>query len=191
MSKIYIISNQPKILQSKINSPERIVFGNLGPDNTHSISSTNETLLGNNFYMIGFNTGNSSRLKLSHITIYSKKYSGDGVQAGLYANSNNLPGTLLQNSNNINSEITSHTAPKKIRLSFNNYSLSPSTTYWIGLNTLCSWYYELEPETYTSYNDSGYTLVGKAKSQTGLNGPWSSWDPNLGGIQLSLSIEAY
>lgn len=197
MSKLQIVSSIPKIIMvggaPKIYTPEKVIFGNLGANNTDAISSTSITLTGNNFYMIGFNTGNTSRLKIAYATFYLR-HASDSIKASIYSNIDNLPGSLLINSIPINP--IKHSSSAKYRFFFNNYLLSANTTYWIGITSNCSWYVETVPEIYTDYNNSGYSFVNRARSLNGLNGPWSYWDPIIDegfttGVQLSLSIEAY
>lgn len=160
---------------------ESIVFGNLGNNNDfYQAWSSNYNIVNPNRRMIGFNTGNSSKLNLSSvICVLSPNQLLDNIRCVIMSDNNGSPGQVLARSNSIN---IYNIGAKKYRFVFNNILLSSNTNYWIGIDAeRILWFLNttLFSPTLQEYNNSGYSYISVKTSNNNLSGPWTTDSSNI------------
>ena len=171
-----------------------VVYGNLGPNGTISISTSGGiTLTSSAWRAIAFTPGGSDLL-LSTATIgLSVNAAGSAdVRLDLYSNNSGVPGTSLFNTTQT---LSANTVAQPIDFTLNQ-TLSSGTTYWIvaqnvsGSGTLTWRPADTSPLVGpTTQNSSGWTNLGNSTGISSSNGG-VTWGSTGTGASNAISLNA-
>jgi hypothetical protein len=161
-----------------------VVFGNLGPTGTATLSSQNTDITTVEKYAAAFTTGTAglSPLRLTSITLglFHSETQSLPFTLSIYNDDNGEPGLIAFTSQPVTiGDVALY------EFMFKSQALSANTTYWILPNTGLSWYRtSFSPRTPVAYNNSGYTFSGYRS----IEPPSTTWNPDI--FEVSFSISA-
>jgi hypothetical protein len=161
-----------------------VVFGNLGPTGTATLSTQNTDITTLDKYAAAFTTGTAglSPLRLTSITLglFHSETQSLPFTLSIYNDDNGGPGSIA-----FTSQPATIGDVALYEFMFENQALSANTTYWILPNSGLSWYRtNFSPRTPVAYNNSGYTFSGYGESIDG----GSTWGSDI--FEVSFSISA-
>lgn len=174
------------------NARAEIVFGNLGATGTTPLSTTN-TDIGTqdpadiNWIAQGFNTGTSSNLTISSITlgIFGSNAGTVPLTVSIFASGS---GGVPAASPLYTSSVTNVGIQNKYAFNFTGADLEAGTTYFIVPNG-GSWYWNTgSPAAPIGQNASGYTYVSTLESYNQGTSPGGPWEAG-GSSRYSVSVE--
>lgn len=176
-----------------LNAQAEIVFGNLGASGSTTLGTTNTDIgtqdpVDINWIAQGFNTGTSSNLTISSVTLGIFGSDGDAIPltVSIFASGT---GGVPAASPLFTSSITNVGSTGKYAFNFTSAVLQPNTDYFI-VPSGGSWYWNTgSPAAPVGQNASGYTYVSTLESYNQGVTPGGPWDTGSSS-RYSVSVEA-
>lgn len=165
------------------NARAEIVFGNLGPTGTSTLSETSTPFGPTSFTLAlaqGFTTG-TSNLTVQSITLGLSATVPVSRTVSLYSDASLAPSQSLFTSSSV--QVGDQ---NKYTFNFSGADLAPGTSYWIVPQEGSIWYLNSNESQPEALNGSGYAYLGTKRRTTAAPGTWS----NSSLPQYSVSIEA-
>jgi hypothetical protein len=175
------------------NARAEIVFGNLGASGATPLGTTNTDIgtqdpVDVNWIAQGFNTGTSSNLTISAITlgIFGSDSGTIPLTVSIFASGTGGGPAALPL---YTSSATNVGSTNKYAFNFSNAVLQPSTDYFIVPNG-GSWYWNTgSPAAPVGQNSSGYSYVSTLESYNQGTTPGGPWEAGSS-TRYSISVEA-
>jgi MYXO-CTERM domain-containing protein len=176
-----------------LNAQAEIVFGNLGASGTTPLGTTNTDIgtqdpVDINWLAQGFNTGTSSNLTISAVTlgIFGSDAGTIPLTVSIFASG---PGGGPAALPLYTSSVTNVGSTTKYAFNFTGAVLQPNTDYFI-VPSGGSWYWNTgSPAAPLGQNASGYSYVSTLESYSQGVTPAGPWE-TAGSTRYSVSVEA-
>jgi len=164
------------------NARAEIVFGNLGPTGTSTLSETSTSFgptLSTLALAQGFTTG-TSNLTVQSITLGLSATGTVSRTVSLYSDASLAPSALLFTSSPV--QVGDQ---NKYTFNFSGADLAPGTSYWIVPEAGSRWYLNFNETPPAVLNASGYAYLGTKRQTITSPGTWVN-----SSLPYSVSIEA-
>ena len=158
-----------------------VVFGNLGANGTDGLDATNTDITSTVKLGVAFNTGNSSSLYLTSITIGAFSSATDNYTLSIYTGSSTAPSATLVATSSLN--IVNQDSGL-FTFNFSGVTFDANTTYWVLPEQGLSWYANADFSTGIEQNGSGYIGIANRRSND-AGSTWSNYS-----VPYSISIQA-